>query len=490
MRERKLYSITELSSNMPLGVNNADITTLECALLERMYYCKVKDGFEAPPPVTTGLFSARLSSFTQGLSKLLGSATPVSLDTVVEMYRGRKRTIYSNAMAKLERDGLTRKHGYLNTFVKLEKVAVSKAPRCIQPRTPVYNVKLATYIKPIEHRVYHAIKKMFGDGPTVIKGFNVMQIGSIVRGKWNSFDNPVGIGLDATKFDMHVSVEALEWEHSIYNRMYRSTELATMLKWQVDNRGYGWCKDGHLRYKVRGRRASGDMNTALGNCLIMCALVYSYAKEKNVPIKLCNNGDDCMVMMERTHQLTFMDGLDEWFLEMGFRMVAEKPVYALEQIEFCQMRPIELPNGRCLMVRNIPTSLRKDTLCTVNIEDMSSRKGWMTAVGLGGLALTSGVPVVQNFYRAFIRLGGGKRSKIGDQLARNSGSHLLAYQSVGQFVVPADATRLAVFKAWGITPDVQVALEAYYDTFEFEEAKVSAVDRHHNTNILLNALSR
>lgn len=491
VKSRSLYSIAELSGNLALGVNNADITTLECALLERMYYCKVKEAYEAPPPVKAGLFSTRLSNFHRKLRGYLRHAHPCTLDEVVEMYTGRKKTIYANAKVKLERYGLLRKHGYLNSFVKLEKVNPSKAPRCIQPRNPVYNVRLATYIKPIEHKVYDAIRKIYGDGPTVIKGFNVQQIGAIVRGKWRSFSDPVAIGLDATKFDMHVSVEALEWEHSVYNDVYRCSVLRKMLRWQVDNRGYGWCKDGHLRYAVKGRRASGDMNTSLGNCIIMCALVYAYAEHRGVDIKLCNNGDDCVVMMERRFEHAFMDGLDQWFLEMGFRMVAEKPVYDLNHIEFCQMRPIEMDDGTCRMIRNLPTALRKDSLCTVDIRTAKARKGWLTAVGQGGLALTGGIPVVQNFYRSFIRLGGGYESKIGTHLQRHSGMALLSKGVDHAFSRPSPNVRLQVFKAWGISPDLQCALERHMDGYELaDEQAVSATESHLNYSTIFHAIPR
>lgn len=490
--ERTLYSITELSGSLPLGVNNADISTLECALLERMYYCDVKGEFVEPPPVTTGAYTTRLATFTQKLRRRLPHLTPISLDEVVEMYQGRKKTIYRNAMLRYELEGLTRKHGYLNCFVKLEKVNPKKAPRCIQPRNPVYNVKMATYIKPLEHRLYHAIDKVFGDGPTVIKGYNVDRIGSILRGKWRSFRKPVALGLDAIKFDMHVSAEALGWEHSIYNHIYRCKQLAEMLKWQIDNRGYGWCKDGMLRYRVKGRRASGDMNTALGNCLIMCGLVYEYALFKGVEIKLANNGDDCVIFMESEDLERFTEGLEEWFLEMGFRMAAEAPVYELSKIEFCQMHPIEFNDGTCRMIRNIPVALRKDTLCTMSLPNAKALRGWLTAVGKGGLALTGGTPVVQNLYRKFVELGEGTETKVGVEIARNSGLYLLAKGVNEHFAEPSCEVRAQVHAAWDITPDEQVALEKYIDDYRIApfESVPPAVDSHANYNTILHALSR
>lgn len=482
-KTRRLYSITEMSSNMSLGINNNDISTLRAALLERMYYCEVEGEFVPPPIVKAKTFRNRCGAFKSELLGLVGTATPVSLDDVVEMYKGRKKTIYQNARNEVALFGYSRDDAIAFSFVKEEKVNPAKAARCIQPRNARYNINLARYIKPIEHRIYEKIAKIFGDGPTVMKGYNVEQIGGVIRGKWRSFNNPVAIGLDATKFDMHVSVAALEWEHSIYNRIYADAELKKMLTWQVNNKGRGYCDDGELRYSVKGRRFSGDMNTALGNCLIMCALVWTWMQECSIKAKLVNNGDDCVVIMEREDEQKFMDGLSAWFLEMGFRMVAEPPVYNLCEIEFCQMHPIEMGSGVCLMVRNIPASLRKDSLSTQDLSILSVRESYMNAVGVGGLAINGGVPILQNFYQALTRLGCGRVSKMADHLNRNRGMYFMSNGIQRVYEKPTPLVRLQVFMAWGYTPEEQLELEAYYDNFTIV-GEVSVVDSHINNNTI------
>lgn len=311
-KTRKLYSIKELSPNLDLGVNNGDINTLECALLTRMYYCKVGDDFVAPPPVDMDLFAGRLSNFRERLLDSVVETTPLTYQETVDTYVGRRHTIYSNALRKLEQIGLSRRDACSIAFVKMELVNPEKAPRCIQPRDPAYNLSLGRYIKAVEHRIYDGIRRVFGDGPTVMKGFNVSDIGKIARGKWRSFAEPVAIGLDATKFDMHVSPAALAWEHSIYLALFdNDPELRKLLSWQMNNKGAGYCADGKLKYTVVGKRFSGDMNTGLGNCILMCAMVYAYAKERGVRVKLMNNGDDCVVIMERVDRDKFNAGLNE-----------------------------------------------------------------------------------------------------------------------------------------------------------------------------------
>lgn len=466
---RRLYRLSGLSPANNLGINNGDIGTLECALLERMYYCKVGNVFASPPQPDRKQFATVMSDFRRSLLRKVGTSTPRSLEEVVEMYKGRKRTIYSKALEDVHRFGLKRSDAYSCSFVKVEKVACGKAPRCIQPRKPKYNLVLGRYIKHLEHRVYRAIGKMFG-GPTVMKGYTVHDVARIIHGKWSKFKNPAAVGLDAAKFDMHVSEAALAWEHSIYMAVYNNCpELRELLLWQMDNVGRGYCVDGKLKYRVRGRRFSGDMNTALGNCLIMCGLVWVYAKKLGIEIQLVNNGDDCTVIMEAEDVDRFRKGLDSWFLGMGFRMVAEDTVYELEQIEFCQMHPIH--NGEeWVMVRNIPTALSKDCCSVLPLDKDGLDRKWMYCVGECGLSLTSGIPVLQSFYRALMRNGCSSVGALRDAPQMNSGLRMMWDGVIRKSRRIHPATRCAVFKAWGLTPDEQVSLEEYYDNWTYTGA--------------------
>lgn len=485
-KTRRLHSIKELSGNLSLGVNNTDIGTAECALLTRMYYCKVGEDFVAPPHVDLGRFTLRLAQFRKLLLEKIRPPTKSTLQEIVDSYTGRKKTIYENALKGLTEIGLSRDDARSVMFVKMELVNPGKAPRCIQPRNARYNLALGRYIKPAEHRIYDAIRRVYGDGPTVIKGYNVSEIGAIARGKWRSFVEPVAIGLDATKFDMHVSPAALAWEHGVYMSLFPGDRnLERLLRWQMDNKGAAYCEDGSLKYKVRGKRFSGDMNTGLGNCLLMCAMVYAYAASCGVKVKLLNNGDDCVVIMEKTDLVVFNSGLDEWFMDMGFRMVAEAPVYELHNIEFCQMHPIEI-GEECRMVRNIPTSLRKDTMTVHDLSNAATREKWCTAVGTCGLWLTGGVPIVQDFYQTYQRIGCMRQSKILNDPTFATGMRLMSKGMVMHYVEPDAWTRVQVFEAWGITPDEQVALEDYYKNFTLDSSVTS--DDNHNDNPLLDTV--
>lgn len=455
-KERTLYCIGGIAPQVNLRVNDPDIGTLVTALNERVFMCAVEGSLVPPPEVTREVVQMRLGPFATLIGRF--RSTPESYDAVVAKYVGRKRTIYENAMRSLLMERANSRDAQLRAFVKAEKVPPNKAPRCIQPRSPRHCLEVGRYIKHIEHHIYSEIAHVFGDGPTVMKGFNVQKVGRICAGKWNSFRSPVAIGLDATKFDMHVHRHVLAWEHGIYTKIFaKHPNLRALLNRQMFNDGRGYCADGKVKYHFVGKRCSGDMNTALGNCIIMCGMVWAYARDRGVDIKLMNNGDDCVVFMESSDLERFVDGLEQWFLELGFRMQAEEPVYEIEEIEFCQMHPVNTANG-WTMVRNIPKILHKDLLCLLPIRNSRELSEWVGAIGACGDAMTHGVPVLSSFYR-MMRRNGSLETKFGQQLLLHSGVQFLA-SGIDRVedTITAEA-RYGVWKAWGILPDHQVALE-------------------------------
>lgn len=450
-----------------LKINNASIDTLSAALLERMYYCKVGPEFVSPPPVNRSHVFATLGNFKKCLLGTFGPApTRLTPEEFVSLFRGRKAALYGSHLEDYYSGGVERKHSVSAAFVKCEKVNPTKSPRCIQPRHPIYNIGLGTYLKHIEHRLYKAIGRVYNDKHVIIKGYDVSQIGKIVHAKWSTFVDPVCIGLDAVKFDMHVSAEMLSWEHSIYQDLYRGDkELARLLRYQINNIGVGYCDDGKLRYAVKGRRFSGDMNTALGNCVIMCAMVFSYANARGVPMKLCNNGDDCVIFMERKYEATFRAGLSEWFMTLGFRMTVEATVNVLELVEFCQMRPIQTHHGH-VMVRNFNTAREKDSICLNPLPNKRAMAKWLFAIGECGLALCAGIPVMQSLYQCYMR--NGLPSRMTESVQMQSGMMMLRKRLKAVSQPIRDESRVSFMLAWDYTPDEQVALERYYDSLELE----------------------
>jgi len=459
-----MHHVMGISKDMCMGTFEHTIDNLERALLERMYFTKMKDGTFEPPLKPQQKVLDELRSFICAVAKSCKKLQPLSLDEVVESYSGPKRTRYAIAKKLYEFTGYLKKYSYITMFVKGEKSNLAKPPRGIQPRHPVYNLLLARYLKHAEHHIYDAIGRVFGGGifnATIMKCYNALEIGNIIAEKWYKFKDPVGIGADATKFDMHVSASMLAIEHELYNMIFNSPELARLLRDQRRTTGYATAPDGTLKYTVNGCRCSGDLNTSLGNCIIMCAMMWTWAKKCGVKVELINNGDDCMIFMERSDLEKFRHGALDFFTACGFRMVFEEPVYELPKVEFCQSRPIRTRDG-VLMVRNIPTVLSKDTMTTLDLTDRATREQWFYAIGDCGLSMYGDIPVLREFYNTFSRFGRycDYRKQRHFQV---SGRH---YESRGMHKkYSTDIIAETVFDiwvAWGITPHEQAVLEEHY----------------------------
>ena len=461
---RKFVVVRNLGPTHCLGVYNNNVRCVERALVERYFMCKTTDGWKAPLIVRPRTFvnSEWLVDFRDRVVARCKYAPVMTIAQVVNAYTGPKRRLYQSAAESLMRSPLTARDARLTMFVKFEKQDLSKAPRVINPRSPRYNLVLGRRLKFLEKKVYRAINEVFGAHTchTVIKGLNVLQSAKVMRNKWDRFKDPVAIGLDATKFDMHTSVEALKYEHSIYTGIFpHDKELRKILRWQLYNKGTAYCDDGKVKFRVKGTRCSGDLNTSLGNCVIMCSLVYARLRHCMVDGELCNNGDDCVVIMEREDLWRFMYRLEEWFTRYGYRMECEEPVYDFEQIEFCQSKPVWTVNGWC-MVRNISACFKKDPMCLVPVQTTNVLRMWLRAVGDCGKAITTGVPVMQEWYSLFQRSGlecseGFKEQIIKgtSALERSSGLAKMDYACV-----TAEA-RASFYFAFGMLPGIQIELE-------------------------------
>jgi hypothetical protein len=216
------------------------------------------------------------------------------------------------------------------------------------------------------------------------------------------------------------------------------------------------------------------MNTALGNVLLMCGLVWTYAQERDVAIKLINNGDDCVIFCEQRDLAKLMVNFDSWFVEFGFRMTVETPVTELEQIEFCQMHPIETSNGYT-MVRNIRTALAKDTMTVLPVNNENSARVWFKAIGQCGLSLTSGVPMMQSFYRMYDKQS-NKQTKVDEHGAMQTGMAMLARNMKHSYAEPTTVSRYSFWLAFGFTPDEQRAYENKFDNYQIDYSKIVPAD--------------
>jgi len=454
---RHLRIKIDIDPGVSYVVHNQSVRNLLRAVIERVMYIREGDKLvSTPQPVR---FFSKMERVLRKLSWRSHFPPVWSREMVINSYVGdrRKQVRYTNAASSLLENPLTQKDARVDAFGKREKIKRSSSkpdpvPSCIQPRKPRFLLESGRYFKPLETLVYKEMgNRLYGE-PCVSKGFNAVDSAELLRRKWDRFHRPVCVGMDASRFDQHVSVDALRWTHQVYKSYFRNDKyFSDMLSWMIENRGVAYARDGSFSYSVRGRRMSGDMDTALGNCLLMCSMVWTYCTEKKIKHQVLNNGDDIVVVMESHDLPTFNTGLVKWFKEMGFTMVVEEPVYNFEEIEFCQCQPVW--NGENWVFCRGPNSISKDLHCLVSDDP----EVWIRAVGLCGLALNRGVPVLQEVSKWMIRVG--RDSNVSSHPGYSCGMIWMAKGLLSKEREVTEEARHSFYLAYGILPDMQREIE-------------------------------
>jgi hypothetical protein len=362
-------------------------------------------------------------------------------------------------------------------FLKAEKWKEVKAGRVISARSPRYNVELGRYLLPLERRVYQAIGEVFG-APTIMKGLTPEARASVLAEHWAEFDRPVAVGQDFSKFDQHISTQALNYEHGVYLGAYENDRwLQMLLGWQLQNRCYADVSDGKVKYRTEGGRMSGDMNTAMGNCIISAALLWAYCHEKGIRVRAIVDGDDSVTIMEAGDLATYLDGIEGWMAEKGFRLVTEAPVYELHDVEFCQCRYVaSVPPT---MVRNPVKAITQDHAWVV--DRSITHEEVLAATGLGGLSLYGNMPVLGSYYAMLARTTKVSEKTLSRLSFQSSWLRDAALKG-GTHVVPSEATRLAFYQSWGITPGEQRQLEAHFDGMRLAASFAADSNKIYNEN--------
>lgn len=380
-----------------------------------------------------------------------------------------RRKIYEAAAKSLLNQPLDArpksKDARVKTFIKAEKFdfkakGASADPRAIQPRDPRFLLEMGRYIKPMEKPIYKALDGLYGE-PVIAKGYNAEQTGRILHEKWARFKDPVAISLDASRFDLHVTQRHLRLCHEVYLRMNAEPFFQELLNCTLENKGLASSDTDYVEYEVPGRRMSGDMDTALGNCLLMTIITYTVFKELGIPHTVFDNGDDIVVICEREDSLRAQpDTIRDKYTDYGLRVVVEDIVSVFERITFCQTRPVW--RGDQYVMTRLISSLAKDGTMLGN---KLAFPAWLDGVGMCGLSLTDGLPIYPAFYRMLQRKGKRSRRVERSLLAQCGMFNLVKGMHNLKREIVTDS-RISFYKAFGITPGMQMAIERYYDSLQ------------------------
>lgn len=429
-----------------------------------------------PEPTRGGL--ALLRRTAAQLAARLPPRTATDVFAMHARYSGAKAARYLRATWTYLIRGVHKADSFCSMFVKPERffwhLRENPDPRAIQYRGPVYCVALSQYLHPIEHDIYmyDGASKGVARSRNIAKGMNSVERAEVLVAKVAQFRDPRIISLDASRFDAHVHEEVLKIEHGVYTRVNPAREFKDLLRRQL--RSTVFSKSG-MRYVVRGRRMSGDMNTASGNCLLMIIMLESFAEKVALTKWDCfDDGDDCLLIVESEELQRAEQNLHQVFLTFGQEMKAEPPVSSVFEVDFCQSRIVEFAPGRVKFVRSWMAVMSK-ALCGIrHWQDPRYRRKVLASIAACELVLNLGVPVLQTWACAVQRsvgdivpdvncVGDGLRVRVNRDLK------LLGLKLRNVRPQPIQwCARESFASAFGIDPTTQVVWESILDEWTFD----------------------
>lgn len=417
---------------------------------------------EVPLPSVAGI--KMMKSAARRLSERAGHFEPWTFEQVLQSFTADRRKRYQVAYDSLVRDPLDINDARISAFVKAEKInpleKENPDPRMIQARDPRYNICIAKYLRPIEHFIYNMTDRW--GYRLVAKGLNQADRASILKEKFLMFEDPVCFSIDASRWDKHVSMAVLKIEHAFYQSCLPNyPEFDRLLKWQQINQVR---TSTGVKYKCFGGRMSGDINTALGNCLLMVIMVQAAMKLLGIKYSLFDDGDDCLVLVESADFSVVESRLAGIFLEFGQELKIENIARDVRSVVFCQSKVVN--NGiNDIFVRDWRKVLSHACCGTRHWNDPFLVRPMLGLVGVCELALNAGVPILQEFALSLIRNSRGQIASL-DKMAATG----LVYRVKNEYGTLEDAQKHAKERA--VTLAAREAFEEAFDCPIWEQLEI------------------
>lgn len=373
---------------------------------------------------------------------------PWTFDAVCNTYTGAWRTKYLKAKKSLLANGLKPYHSNLTMFVKDDKEhgEPSKAGRAIQYRSPEFCLMQAIFTKPVEKWFYNLRE---ADGSLVVGKCDGYKIAEALETKASNYKNPCFILLDASKFDTCVDIKWLKWVMKVIRACFPKKFWKLIYKlWSQTLINIGRTNKG-LKYRTHGTRASGDMDTGLGNSIIMWSMLTRYLDLAGVKGSILVNGDDSVLVLDRS-DLHLLD--ERCFKRWGFNMKREV-VYSIDDVEFCQAKIVRTEYG-VTMARNPVRVLRRTGWSTILYRDKAS---FARGLGLCENAASYGVPIAGVIGQKLMEFG-STRPRFVNTYMYDLFKLMDAPWKRFKPNITSEA-RVSYYLAWGITPADQIIIE-------------------------------
>lgn len=492
IRTRKMTQFVGFAPNEQVGCFSSSADNMRLAILGRVLSKEVH-GVRRPLLKTLPILGHEqpLVEYAKAISKLTPPTSSLDPFAFAAQYSGGKRKIYEKAAARLSLEPITEKDAEITLFLKLEKDVRSqkpkRIPRCILPPDVKYTVETGRFVHPMERKIYAAIDELWGSA-VVTKGKNYVEVAEMLVAAWESFISPCSLDCDVSKMDQSITEEVLEVLLDMIADLNSddSEHLRKILKWTLRTKVRGRADDGSFSYQQRGTLSSGMCYTSITGVFVVTGVMYMFAREYNLSLRMVDAGDDLTIVFEGSDLPMVNAKLGEYYERFGLTLEIGKPNFRLEGIEFCQARPVFI-NSRYQMVRNARTAAVKDYVSTDNLDTTAQICAWWTAVGQCGLASQGGAPIATARYNQLVRsslkvmanldlkprMVKRFRAAVRRYEAKLGGFNNFGARMTNNCVVDPES-RFSYYLAFGITPQVQRAIE---ETLDNEDLTPFKTDR-------------
>ncbi|AAF22958.1 RNA dependent RNA polymerase [Diaporthe ambigua RNA virus 1] len=392
-----------------------------------------------------------------------------SLERTALSYDGALRRRYLGAMDSLLDWPLdVGKDSRLDCFLKAEKLNTlikRPKPRLIFPRSPRYNLVLASRLKPFEHWLWsHLTAERLGTsgrGRYVAKGLNLSQRARLIVKKMAGFSRCAVLEVDGKAFEAHVGPSSIEQEHRVYKAAYPGdSTLSSLLRAQRVLKGRLPCG---AKFSRNGGRASGDFNTGMGNSLIMFSCVYASLVELGYSSWdfLCD-GDNALLFVESSDVDDLVERLPGVAVgTCGQELSLDAVTGSLSGVVFGQSKPVFFPSGWRL-VRDPFKALSGFGCSHAWLREPKFRDEYLVGVARCELALSLGQPLLQAFCLRVLALFPGVVPR--DHVAFRDYEFLGVSPRVLRRPEPVTwETRVSFADAFSISPERQLEIESSFD---------------------------
>lgn len=420
--------------------------------------------FHTPEPELESVEWDILRKNVRKLARAIGRVGRTPTRVLLEGRAGRRRKRFFEGAVRYANNGVGYQDSRITEMQKLEFYEESKLEtkedRGIQYRSVQYNVALAQHLHQIEERLiglhhlgYHPIAKGLTPAQRCHRLFDFA----------DEFDDPVFLCMDHSRFDAHINSQLLQLEHSVYLWCRKNhPELRKLLRWQRRNVGVS---KGGIKYRIKAKRMSGDINTGLGNSLLNLSMILAWLEFiKVAKSRVMLDGDDSVVVMEwRDFSALPNSSVETFMLKLGMETEVEwtKDIW---RVEFCQSRPVILPTKdggfHPVFVRN-PMKVVTTMGRTAESRDDRTLQLVMRSSALSELAVAPGAPVTNALAKRVMRyFGEGRIQRTTKQIYKEQAYGFnIEDVVIDEVPEPDNLARHTFWLAWDIEPTLQEMME-------------------------------